>query len=196
MVLRVNQHVRRLEVPMQDPPLMRVVNGPGDAPHIIGRQPGRQRLLPCPLRQAPAIHEVHREIRLALVLAHFMDGHDVRVLETGRGFGLGTEALHELIAGEPAGKQQLHRDDAIERDLASLEDHAHAAAGDFLDQFIVAEVTEPRAWWFASTRGAGVRDFVRRKRQPAQALRAKPFQGAWRQGCPALLALAGRRHVG
>jgi hypothetical protein len=101
--------------------------------------------LRTPLRQAAAFQEAHAEVLLALVVADFVDGDDVRMFKAGRGFGFGAEALHEFGRSQLAGQHYFERDDAVEADLAGFEDHAHAPAGDFLQQFVIAEVAEFRA---------------------------------------------------
>lgn len=78
----------------------------------------------------------------ALVLADLVDGDDVRVVEVGGGLGLGAEALDLGVAGEAAGENHLEGDGAVEADLPCPPHHAHAAARDFLEQLVVAEVTD------------------------------------------------------
>ena len=63
------------------------------------------------------------------------------MIEIGRRFSLGTEPLHVCGAGQLAGQNHLHGDGAIQTDLAGAIDYAHSAAGDFLQQFVVAKVT-------------------------------------------------------
>ena len=49
------------------------------------------------------------------------------------------------VGGELAGEDHLEGDDAVEADLPGLVDDAHAAAGDLLQQLVVAEVANPCA---------------------------------------------------
>jgi hypothetical protein len=87
---------------------------------------------------------------LPVMLADFVDGDDVRVLKAGGGFGLGAKTLHERIAGETAEQQHLHRDDSVQGKLPGAIDDAHATAGDFVQEFIVAEA----AWVSGQERSA------------------------------------------
>ena len=81
---------------------------------------------------------------LAVVLADLVDGHDVRVVEVGRRLRLGAEALHVGRRRQLAGQDHLEGDDAVQAHLPRLVDDAHAAAGDLLQQLVVAEVAHRR----------------------------------------------------
>ncbi len=105
------------------------------------------------VRQTAAINQLHAEIVLAFVRADLVNGQDVGVIEVGGRLGLGVEALNIGFAGQLTGEDHLHRDQAIETDLAGFPDHAHSPAGDFFDEFIVAEVTQD----FRITRSTGNR---------------------------------------
>src|ERR1044071_10380253 len=48
-------------------------------------------------------------------------------------------SAHARLAGELTGKEHLDGDDAVEADLSRLVNDAHAATGDFLEEFVVAE---------------------------------------------------------
>ena len=111
--------------------------------HQLGRLAGRQRAVGQPLGEALPLDEAHREVMLALVLADLVDRHDARVVEVGRGLGLGVEALDVGVVGELAGQDHLQGDGAVEAHLPGLEDDAHAAAGDLADDLVVAEVADP-----------------------------------------------------
>src|SRR5262245_59616765 len=92
--------------------------------------------------EAAALDEVHGEIELSLMLADLVDGDNVRVLEVSGGTGLGVKALQVLLAGELPRKDHLEGDHAIKADLARSENNAHPAAGDFIQQFIIAKVSQ------------------------------------------------------
>jgi hypothetical protein len=57
---------------------------------------------------------------------------------TGR-LRLRLEALHLLRRRQPAGQDHLQRDEPLEADLPGLVDDTHAAAGDLLQQLVLAE---------------------------------------------------------
>ena len=83
--------------------------------------------------------QFHTQERLALMLTNFVNGDDVRMVEAGGGFRFAHESLHLGLAGEQAGQQHLERDGTVEADLPGAIDNAHAAAGEFAEQFVVAE---------------------------------------------------------
>ena len=93
--------------------------------------------------------------------ADFVDGDDVGMLQTGRRFRLGAETLHVIRRREPAGEDHLHRDDAVEADLACPVDNAHAALGHFLQQLVRTERPRQRK----SRRRRRLRGFNRPARQ-------------------------------
>ena len=79
---------------------------------------------------------------LPLALASLENGDDVRMPEIRRRFGFATEPEHVLFASEVTGQNHLHRDDAVEALLQRFIDDAHAAAGDFFQQFVIAKGAE------------------------------------------------------
>ena len=76
---------------------------------------------------------------LASVLADLIDGHDARMIQFCRRLSLGVEPLHVVFAGQLPGQDHLQRHDPVQLHLPGLVNHAHPAAGDLLDQLVVAE---------------------------------------------------------
>src|SRR5882724_7183580 len=141
----VDKHVRRLEVAVQNAALVSVVNGFGDGFHPARRSAefrNPKSEIRNELGQVFPFHKIHREVVLAIVLADFVNGHYVRMLKLGRRLGLGAEPLHVRSAGQLPGQNHLHRDGAVETDLSRAIDHAHAAAGDFFQEFVIAEIAD------------------------------------------------------
>ncbi len=135
----IEQHVAWLEVAMDHPAVMGVFDRHGDLAGQTGGLLWRQRPAGQPLGQAIPFDEAHRVVMTALVLAELENRHDARMLQLGGGRGLGVEAFDVLRAGETAAEDHLQGHHAVEPDLAGLEDDAHAAASDLLDQLVVAE---------------------------------------------------------
>ena len=73
------------------------------------------------------------------MFADFVDGNNVRMLKGGGHFGLGAKALDEFIAGEFSKRKHFDRDHAIQAYLTGAVDNPHAAAGDFLQQLVIAK---------------------------------------------------------
>ena len=82
---------------------------------------------------------------MAVVFADLEDLHDVRMLQAGDRLGLGAEAGHVPFAGVFTGQDHLQGHEAVELALPGLVDDAHTAAAQFLQQFVVADVTDFRA---------------------------------------------------
>jgi hypothetical protein len=78
---------------------------------------------------------------LAVVNTHVVNGNDVRVLEERRSRDLAPEPLNDLFARELPGQNHLQSDDAPETELPRAIHHAHPAAGDLFEQFVIAEAT-------------------------------------------------------
>ena len=76
------------------------------------------------------------------MFADFVDRHDVRMVEIGRRLCFRLEALHVARRCELPGQDHLDRDDSIQADLAGAVYHAHSAASEHLDQFVVAEIAK------------------------------------------------------
>lgn len=107
--------------------------------NIARRALSRQWTASDNLGQAPALHEIHREVMLALVNPHFVDRDDVRVLQARHGRRLRPEALHLVGVRRRAEREQLDRHDAVQADLSRLVHHPHPAPTDLFEQFVVAE---------------------------------------------------------
>ena len=82
---------------------------------------------------------------LALMHAHFVDGHDVRVLQGRSRRGFSAKAVDGILSREVARQNELHRHDAVEAALPRAIHDTHAAAGDFLQQLVIAEIVELHA---------------------------------------------------
>jgi hypothetical protein len=89
--------------------------------------------------QAPALDVVHGVKGLAVQLPNFVDGHDVRMTETGGGLGFAAKTLESAAPGEFSKENHLDGDDPVEAALTGLVNQAHPAACDFFEQFIVAK---------------------------------------------------------
>ena len=88
LALGVDHDVRGLQVAVQDAPLVRMVDGPGDRGHRLRGSLGSGGGFRQPLGEAAALDQLHREVAEALVLADLVDRHDVRVVEVGDRLGL------------------------------------------------------------------------------------------------------------
>jgi hypothetical protein len=140
--LLVQEDVSGLEVAVEDAATVRVMHGPGH-----GGDEARDGVRGGPVghasvqrRERPPLDELHGEVVLSLVLADLVNGDDVRVVELGGRLRLAAKSVHLVCGGELSGEDHLQRYDAVEAALPRFVDDAHAAAGDFLQQLVVAEI--------------------------------------------------------
>jgi hypothetical protein len=79
-------------------------------------------------------HEAHRDEQGAVDLAGLVDGDDVRVVDGRLDLPLAAEPLAERLVGAQLRREDLERDEALERDLSRGVDDPHSAvAEDALD---------------------------------------------------------------
>jgi hypothetical protein len=139
----VQQDVGRLQVAVDDPLLVRRVDGAGQGLHQPGGVPGRQRRALEALRQAAAVHILQGEVRAAPGLADLEDLDNVGVLQPGHRLRLPPEAGQVLLPGVGARQEDLEGHDAAEGHLPRPVDHAHAAATEFFQHLIAGHRRPP-----------------------------------------------------
>src|SRR6476661_3597351 len=93
------------------------------------------------LRERFTRQELHRDERIAVMLADVEDRHDVRMAQAAGGARLPREALAKRL-GVQAMAQQLDRDEAIDRRIARKKQRPHSAFTDLVEDLIPAY--EPR----------------------------------------------------
>ena len=94
---RRDEDVAGLHVAVDDAVAVGEAERGGDVRGDLGGAPGVQRALGADdLREAAALDVLHDDEVGAVLLAPVVDGHDVGVVEVGRGLGLTTEPLDEV----------------------------------------------------------------------------------------------------
>src|SRR5207248_2883617 len=86
--------------------------------------------------EVPAGHELQGEEGVAVVLADFIDLHDVRVVQPGYRLGLQPEAVELLTAGVGPGEDHLQGHEPLELLLPGLVDDTHTAPAQLAKDFI------------------------------------------------------------
>ena len=124
---------------MEHPAGMGHVNGRGHDGQEFRRLPRGQRSGGQPPGKRRALNEPHAEEWMASAFAHLKQRHDVGVIEPGGGLGLGAKPGQIGGGRQIPPQEHFHRHDPAQALLPSAIDHAHAAATEFLEQFIVAE---------------------------------------------------------
>ena len=130
----------------------------------------------------------------AIVHTDFVDGHNVGMLQCRRGGCLNPKAPNVLCIGMGIEEEHLDRHDSIEADLAGFVDYAHAAAGDFLQQFVITEIARQHRS-SASLRASPLSVFLCLQRPIERAMRAKRFRRSRREFGSALRTMACLRHT-
>src|SRR5258705_7615204 len=85
-----------------------------------------------PFIEADSFHQLHGEIMLPLMNAHFENWKNMWMIELGSGFGLNLKSLHDIGRSQFARTCHFERDKAIEAELPRLIDNAHPPAANFL----------------------------------------------------------------
>ena len=122
------QDVARLEIAVQDLPLVRVVNGSSQAFRDSCGLSGRNGFAIEVPAQRAALHVFEHAKWSAANLAHFKDLNDVGMLESGHGFDFRTKPRDLRFGSTAIRKDHLDGDVALERRLPGTMDDAHAAA--------------------------------------------------------------------
>ena len=138
MAVAVEVVVRRLEVAVDDAVTMSVVHGPGRVADHAGALPGRQRSLGEDGGEARPVDVAHREVMQPLMLADLEERHDAGVIELGGGACLRLESANHRLRSERSGRDHLEGDDPAERAMPGLEDDAHAAAAEDVEELVFA----------------------------------------------------------
>ena len=134
------EHVGRLEVAVDDPGLMRGVNGPGQGRHQLG---GRHARLGCAVQsgvEVASVEKLQRYERQAVHFADVVDLHDVRVPELGDRLGLDPEAGQMLRRRLAPANDHLERDQAVQPRLSGLVDDAHPAAAERSQDLVAGDL--------------------------------------------------------
>ena len=73
-----------------------------------------------------------------------MDGHDVRMVQAGCGFGFDGETAQQRGRGDLRVADQLDSHSPVQARLLRLINNSHASAADLLSQHVIAEPALPR----------------------------------------------------
>ena len=76
---------------------------------------------------------------LSVVLAHFVNGNNIGMIEPPRSLGFGVESPHFEGRGQLPGQNQFQRDRPVESQLFRPINHAHSAAAQFAFDFVISK---------------------------------------------------------
>jgi hypothetical protein len=135
----------RPDIAMNEPALVRDVQGVGDSGEQVERPSRVERAVPRKqLAQVTAADEAHRQKQVAIGLAEVEDRDDVRVLK-GRGqLRLPQETATEALVAGQLGVEQLERDTLIRAGALGEIDRTGSALADQRDQPIARHARPQR----------------------------------------------------
>jgi hypothetical protein len=135
-----DENVRRLDVPMDDPFLMRGRQGTRDLFRQRERLLNRQPATPVSLLEClPVVVTHHDEEPPRCGLTNVVDDADIRVIEGRCCLGFTEETGLGVRVGSERPSQELQRDEPVETLIESLEHDAHASSGQLLEDPVLGE---------------------------------------------------------
>src|SRR5215831_2875289 len=95
---------------------MRILYSFSDGLEILRRLAEGQGLIADQLSEIAPLYQVHRKERLTLMVADFVDGNDVRVVQLRGGLRLRAKTLHAGGIGKMAAQHQFDGNGALQAD--------------------------------------------------------------------------------
>ena len=135
LALARDHDVLGLDVAMDDPALVRVVESLGHLRADIENLVGLERLFLLHRAKRLPLDVGHDEEQVPLVVGEVVDRNDAGVVEFRDGAGLALEPL-PLISLQIAGGQHLDRDLALQHRIARQIHHSHASSTDLSEDFV------------------------------------------------------------
>src|SRR5947208_4400400 len=145
----VEQDVSGFDVAMQNAVLMCVGNGARQLGDQFGCATNRYRFALRDGIELAALHQSHAEVTGAVALSDFVNRDDARMVQAGGGFCFETKALHVCLCRPVSETNHFERHNPVQTFLSCPINDALAAASDFFEQFVIAEIFQhPRNRWF------------------------------------------------
>jgi hypothetical protein len=133
------EHVRRLQVPVDDPRFVGRGQGVRDlGPQVEDLLDG-QGLALDPVLEGPALHPLHHDVRAALVVPEIVDDADMGVVEPRGRACLALEALEGLGVLHRVVGQELQGDVPPQVGVFRLVHHPHPSAAELGEDSIVRD---------------------------------------------------------
>ncbi len=146
----IQQDIPRLNVAMEYPVFMRVVNRVCQLCNEFHCAAERQRLAfatgrirrcgPNHFVELSALDQVHAEVAETVALANFVNWDYTRMVKSGGRFCFSTETFQVRFRGPPAQANHFERDSAIEAFLSGAIHYALPTAANLLEQFVISKV--------------------------------------------------------
>ena len=133
------EQIRRLDVAVNDPGVMRRLERVGDLDRHCQQQVDIERVPGHAVLQGRPFEAFHHQERAAVLFADVVDGADVGVIQGGSGLRLVAESGQGIGSVSEIGRQELQRDKAPQPRILGLVYDAHSAAAQLLGDPIVRE---------------------------------------------------------
>jgi hypothetical protein len=133
------ENVCRFQVAMDDAALVGIVHCSGQQFDETRGGTRRLGLAVDPLFQAASLDEFEGKIGAAFVLADIVDLHDVGVLQARCGLSFREKSFAIVGSRVRPGQDHFEGDQPFETDLHRLVDDTHAAAAQFIEDFIAGQ---------------------------------------------------------
>jgi hypothetical protein len=137
--VQAQQHVRGLEIAVNQALAVSVVERLGQRDHQPDRLLDRERAVGKPPRQAAAGDELHHDVGLVVLDVDVEDIDDLRVREVSNHLRLAQEPLARQRIACAAAEDDLDRDRPVELGVKRSVDGAHAALAEHLAELVLAE---------------------------------------------------------
>src|ERR1035441_10429025 len=132
-----HKNVRRLDVAVYDASGMGGIQRVCDVDTQRENQLGLHGTSGNVMFQRQAVEKLHGDEHFAVLVVNFVDGTNVRVVQCGGGLGFALEAAERLRVFGYVVRQEFERDKAIEFDVLSLKNNAHATTAKLVHDVIM-----------------------------------------------------------
>ena len=142
----IQQQVRRFDIAMNDPLLVRVLQAASRLQDQRRRQLRRQRTAqPHQPVEVGSLDKLHHEVVPRLTDVGIVSGHDVGMRQPRCRLDFALETLHERLVVAEARGQHFDSDDPLHAAMPSFVDRPHAAAAQLFEDVVVADlqIAEP-----------------------------------------------------
>src|SRR5688572_11165418 len=176
--LRRDSDVRRLEIAVDDPRLVRGFEAGRDLAADVERLVDRRGTARHALGQVLARHELEREIQRVAVSVETVDLPDVRMIERSEDLGLALEPAQAVHVGSEGIGQELEGDFALEARVPRAVDHAHATGTDPVEDLVRTQTDVGSERHRAGTAASGLESRSPGAGNVREAMRASRGEGA------------------
>ena len=111
----------------------------GNLQGVLQRLPNREPARPDEGLERLSLDELHRDELLRRSHPDFVDGDDVRMVQRRGGLRLLQEPALAVVVQGRALRQELHRHESVQEQVAGAIHDAHPSFADLLEQLVVAD---------------------------------------------------------